>query len=135
MRFRIELNGNHAEDSALGFRTLCDGLVTSLRDAGYTVTGSACDWDTSEPRAGKVGEEVSEFLDEVVIGESTGDGPYGKSLFEVIEEKRSLAGIDFASDNSAELAATLGLNTSHFDGRKPSGKGGFTSRDVRRAAR
>lgn len=41
-----------------------------------------------------------------------------------------LAGVDFASDNSAEYAAELGLRAEHFEGFKPSGKGGYTKRDV-----
>lgn len=46
-----------------------------------------------------------------------------------------LAGVDFASDEAAEKAIRLGLDTEDFDGLKASGMYGYTSRDVDRALR
>ena len=129
MDFRIELSGQHAEDSSVGFRGLCDRFVTGLRDAGYTVTGSTYDWHADDPSQGKPTEQ--DFDDAALVFGSVEPGDF----IEEVTEVASLAGIDFASDNSAELAADLGLVASDFDGREPSGKGGYTSRDVRRAAK
>ena len=125
MDFRIELSGHHAEDSSVGFRGLCDRFVSGLRDAGYTVTGSTYNWHADDPAQGKPTEQ--DFDDAALV--------FGSVEPEDAVEIASLAGIDFASDNSAELAADLGLVASDFDGREPSGKGGYTSRDVRRAAK
>lgn len=53
---------------------------------------------------------------------------------EVGEPVLPLAGIDFASDEAAELAATLGLSAEILKRKTPSGKtGGFTVADVRAA--
>ncbi len=146
MRFNIELSGEHAEDSAQGFRGLCDRFVTALRDAGYTVTGRACDWDTDELTAGKPGEEASITVvladrpseeAEDAYYESLGQRPddwNAEVVRQAVGEVIGLAGIDFASDNAAELAADLGLVASNFDGLTPSGKGGYTVRDVKAVA-
>ncbi|GMV06719.1 MAG: hypothetical protein AMXMBFR53_29940 [Gemmatimonadota bacterium] len=45
-----------------------------------------------------------------------------------------LAGIDFASDEAAELASELGVQAEHFTD-SPSGKSGYTVADVRHAAK
>ena len=42
-----------------------------------------------------------------------------------------LAGIDFASDEAAELANKHKLQAAEFDGIEPSAKGGFSAADVR----
>ena len=42
-----------------------------------------------------------------------------------------LAGIDFASDEAAELASKHKLQAAEFDGFEPSAKGGFSAADVR----
>ena len=42
-----------------------------------------------------------------------------------------LAGIDFASDEAAELANKHGLQAAEFDGIEPTAKGGFSAADVR----
>ena len=42
-----------------------------------------------------------------------------------------LAGVDFASDRGAEVAAELGLTAADFKDWEPSGETGFTVTDVR----
>ena len=44
------------------------------------------------------------------------------------------AGLDFASDEAAELAAELGLTAAVLGRKTPSGKNGYTVADVRAAA-
>jgi hypothetical protein len=51
---------------------------------------------------------------------------------EAAAARAHLAGVDFASDEAAELAADARLTAAHFAGRTPGGKGGFTAADVRR---
>ena len=46
----------------------------------------------------------------------------------------ALQGIDFASDEAAEMAATAGLTADAFDDVEPSGQGGYTVADVRSLA-
>lgn len=53
--------------------------------------------------------------------------PENKALNPVVQNKAT----DFASDEAAELAATEGLTDADFQGKKPSGKNGFTVADVR----
>lgn len=45
-----------------------------------------------------------------------------------------LSGVDFASDEAAELAAELGLTAAVLGRKTPSGKNGYTVADVRAAA-
>ena len=46
-----------------------------------------------------------------------------------------LAGIDWASDRGAEVAAEIGLTAADFHGIEPTGAGGYTVEDVKRAAK
>lgn len=46
----------------------------------------------------------------------------------------ALSGVDFASDEAAELANAEGLTAADFEGQKGSGANGFTKPDVRRIA-
>lgn len=171
MDFRIELDGHHAEDSAQGFRGLCEEFVKGLHTQGYHVIGSTYNWDATDPAQGKPTEEpVWVAVDQPAPGDIIHNLPkglrwhssetvcphcepepvglsgsiVGTSLeglaFGSVEpsdavEVPSLAGIDFASDESAERAADLFLVAADFDGLKPSGKGGYTSRDVGKAAK
>lgn len=168
MDFRIALDGHHAEDSSQGFRALCDGFVTALRDAGYTITGSTYDWDSEDCAAGKPCEEGTDdgYATADYLGSSLGDvvpedaieakipeadevgipkenvvvHRLGESLRWHSDETTckhcgGLSGIDFASDNAAERAAFLGLSAPHFKGIKSTGKGGYTVKDVLKAAK
>lgn len=45
-----------------------------------------------------------------------------------------LAGVDFASDEAAELAAELGVTAARLQRSTPTGKNGYTVADVRAAA-
>lgn len=45
-----------------------------------------------------------------------------------------LAGVDFASDEAAQAAATAGLTAASFKDQTPSGANGFTKADVTRIA-
>ena len=68
---------------------------------------------------------------------STGRDDEGTSATEVERvpdpdpDFSGLAGIDFASDEAAELASKHGLQAAEFDGIEPSAKGGFSAADVR----
>lgn len=58
--------------------------------------------------------------------------PIYRPALRVVRPKRGpLSGVDFASDEAAELAASEGLTTGRFEGREPTGKGGYTVADVR----
>lgn len=46
--------------------------------------------------------------------------------------EQRIPGVDFGSDEAAELARDSGLTTADFDGVKPSGKTGYVQSDVRR---
>lgn len=62
--------------------------------------------------------------------------PIYRKPLRVIQPTRTLtlAGVDFASDEAAELASRLHLIASDFRDLTPSGKGGFTTKDVRTIA-
>lgn len=64
-------------------------------------------------------------------------GRHGARARSTLGHIGSLAGVDFASDNTAEAAADyakMGLDAEHFD-FEPSGQGGYTMTDLTRAAR
>lgn len=48
-------------------------------------------------------------------------------------EEGAPVGVPFASDEAAEEALRLGLDAAAFESRTPSGKGGYTVDDVRKA--
>lgn len=61
----------------------------------------------------------------------TTGGAYGPEVNERGDAAPNpLAGIDFASDAAAEKAMGAGLTAEDFADREPSGKGGYTARDV-----
>jgi hypothetical protein len=81
-----------------------------------------------EAREGPV--EATEEEDGADVGEEAQEAP------EDVPESQAnpLAGIDFDTDNAAELAATFNLSADDFHGITPSGsEGGFLTKDVRLA--
>jgi hypothetical protein len=67
-----------------------------------------------------------------VKGKSGRGAPANKALEGPGEDKGAgLAGVAFASDEAAELAAGAGLSAKHFAGVQQSGVSGYTVADVR----
>ncbi len=98
--------------------------------------------DAYDDERGVKASPVSEATIPISKGKKKGKkGKGNKKSTKVVDDgdpsnDNPLKGLDFASPNSGELARSIdGLCLEHFEGISPSGKNGFTTVDVRKAAK